>query len=220
MTRRTVTIFVSHIGSAEFVPARNQNLLVYLSIWWAFGQLVGSLVSRSLEQPVTLPHQFMQIAWPLMAKFSCPTTIPEGPCPRSSNMGWRYFLFTMGGLMLLFFFVRFWVFDFDESPKYLMGRGKDAEAVEIVLKVAAYNKKESLLHQQDLQEDLERDLQNVENNVVWGDLPKRQRNTTAMAAARRKLRILSFDHVRALFATREMAWSTFLLMVIWGQISL
>ena len=122
--------------------------------------------------------------------------------------------------MLLFFFVRFWVFDFDESPKYRMGRGKDAEAVEIVLKVAAYNKKESLLHQQDLQEDLERDLQNVENNVVWGDLPKRQRNTTAMAAARRKLRILSFDHVRALFATREMAWSTFLLMVIWGQISL
>ena len=122
--------------------------------------------------------------------------------------------------MLLFFFVRFWVFDFDESPKYLMGRGKDAEAVEIVLKVAAYNKEESLLHQQDLQEDLERDLQNVENNVVWDDLPKRQRNTTAMAAARRKLRILSFDHVRALFATREMAWSTFLLMVIWGQISL
>ena len=30
--------------STEFVPASHQWLLTVLSIWWAFGQLFGSLV--------------------------------------------------------------------------------------------------------------------------------------------------------------------------------
>jgi hypothetical protein len=29
----------------EFIPASHQYLLTVLSIWWAFGQLLGSLVS-------------------------------------------------------------------------------------------------------------------------------------------------------------------------------
>jgi hypothetical protein len=32
---------------AEFCPASHQYLLTILSIWWAFGQLLGSLVSLS-----------------------------------------------------------------------------------------------------------------------------------------------------------------------------
>jgi hypothetical protein len=35
----------------EFIPASHQYLLTVLSIWWAFGQLIGSLVS-SLAQLV------------------------------------------------------------------------------------------------------------------------------------------------------------------------
>ncbi|KAH9057479.1 MFS general substrate transporter [Lactarius vividus] len=76
----------------EFIPASHQYLLTVLSIWWAFGQLLGSLV-----------------AWPLLVNFSCPTTVPPSPCPRSENQGWRYFLYAMGGLMLLLFVLRFFV---------------------------------------------------------------------------------------------------------------
>ncbi|KIM73500.1 hypothetical protein PILCRDRAFT_829085 [Piloderma croceum F 1598] len=179
----------------EFVPASHQYLLVVLSIWWAFGQLIGSL-----------------IAWPLIANFSCPTTIPEGPCPRSSNMGWRYFLFTMGGLMLFLFFIRFFLFNLYESPKYLMGRGREQEAVEVVHKVAAYNGKTSNLS-----------LHDLERPGAYGvhdDLPEELHDTSAIAAIRRQLSKFSGEHIRALFATRKLAWSTSLLIVIWALIGL
>ena len=51
--------------------------------------------------------------------------------------------------MLFFFFIRFFVFDLYESPKYLMGRGKEELAVEIVHKVAEYNGKTSNLTLED-----------------------------------------------------------------------
>jgi hypothetical protein len=33
----------------EFIPASHQYLLTVLSIWWAFGQLIGSLVRCELN---------------------------------------------------------------------------------------------------------------------------------------------------------------------------
>ncbi|KAK7046980.1 putative MFS-type transporter PB1E7.08c [Favolaschia claudopus] len=174
------TIFI------EFVPASHQYLLTVLSVWWAFGQILGSLV-----------------AWPLIGNYSC--TPPE--CSRSSNQGWRYFLYAMGGLMLVFWAIRFFVFDLYESPKYLMGIGKDAEAVAIVHKIAAYNKTTSELSVEDLRAQ----------DKVEGE----QKNVNMMsAAARRNLSVFDRDHVRPLFATRKLAYSTGLLIVIWGMVGL
>ncbi|KAF8267332.1 MFS general substrate transporter [Lactarius quietus] len=171
----------------EFIPASHQYLLTVLSVWWALGQLVGSLV-----------------AWPLIANFSCPTTSPPSPCPRSENEGWRYFLYTMGGLMLLLFVLRFFVFHLYESPKYLMGRGRDAEAVEIVHKVARYNGKTSSLTL-----DM---LQNVKGHDSGnGDSEKAQlpiSDTSALGAVRRTLSSFGWDHITPLFQTRKLAWST------------
>ena len=42
--------------------------------------------------------------------------------------------------------------------------------------------------------------------------------TDAHAAVARKLEKLNFDHVRALFATRKLAWSTSLIMLVWALI--
>ena len=47
--------------------------------------------------------------------------------------------------MLFCFVLRFFVFHLYESPKYLMGRGRDAEAVEVIHKIAAYNGRTSSL---------------------------------------------------------------------------
>ncbi|KAK7423011.1 hypothetical protein QQX98_001301 [Neonectria punicea] len=60
-------------------------------------------------------------------------------CSRSSNMGWRYLLFTLGALTLLIFFLRFVVFNFRETPKFLIYRGRDAEAIETLEHMAKVN---------------------------------------------------------------------------------
>ena len=41
--------------------------------------------------------------------------------------------------MFVMWVLRFFVFHLYESPKYLMGKGKDEEAVEVVRCVAVYN---------------------------------------------------------------------------------
>ncbi|TBU44437.1 MFS general substrate transporter [Dichomitus squalens] len=179
----------------EFIPASHQWLLTVLSIWWAFGQLVGSLV-----------------AWPLIANFSC-----AGPsdCPKSSNMGWRYFLYTMGGLMMIMFVLRFFVFYLHESPKYLMGRGSDAEAVEVVQAIAKYNGTTTTLTLELLKE-VENDVRAKEGKPE--DAPVL--DTSAKAAIARKLNIFSLEHVSPLFATKKLAYSTSLLIVLWAFIGL
>lgn len=42
--------------------------------------------------------------------------------------------------------------------------------------------------------------------------------TDAQAALKRKLEKLNFTHVRALFATKKLAFSTSLIMLVWGLI--
>ncbi|THG96352.1 hypothetical protein EW026_g5461 [Hermanssonia centrifuga] len=167
----------------EFIPASHQYLLTVLSIWWAIGQLVGSL-----------------IAWPLIANFSCTGTTPA-TCPRESNQGWRYFMYTMGGLMLLLWVLRFGVFHLYESPKYLMGRGRDTDAVDIVHKVAAYNGTISGLTVEMLEE--------AGRLASLVDPTTGNMETSAKAAALRKLRKFNKGHVSSLFATKKLAYSTF-----------
>ena len=64
-------------------------------------------------------------------------------CTKSSNMGWRYLLFTLGAITLFVFFLRFVLFRFQESPKYLLYRGKDEKAIQVLHHVARFNKRES-----------------------------------------------------------------------------
>lgn len=73
--------------------------------------------------------------------------VPAGQpcCDKASNMGWRYLLFTLGGICLCVFFLRFVIFRFQESPKYLLYRGKDAKAVEVLHNVAKFNGRQSTI---------------------------------------------------------------------------
>ena len=60
---------------------------------------------------------------------------------RSENMGWRYLLFTLGGCTLVLWGLRFFIFTLEESPRFLAGRGHDQEAVAVVQRLAAYNRR-------------------------------------------------------------------------------
>jgi hypothetical protein len=54
-------------------------------------------------------------------------------------MGWRYLMFTLGGITGFIFFLRFVVFRFQESPKFLVSKGKDEAAVRVLENVSKTN---------------------------------------------------------------------------------
>ncbi|KAK1231110.1 hypothetical protein PQX77_005780 [Marasmius sp. AFHP31] len=163
----------------EFLPSTHQYLLYLLSTWWSIGDLSATL-----------------IAWPLIANFSCSTS----GCSRSANMGWRYLMFTLGGIQLLMWVIRAFVFKFLESPRYLVGIGKDLEAVKVIHEVASFNKTNATLTLGRL--DLAgKELEGVEQGS--------SRPKGVLCILRR-----GRDNVRALFKTRKMGLTTTILIVV------
>ncbi|KAJ4993135.1 MFS-type transporter PB1E7.08c 4 [Stagonosporopsis vannaccii] len=177
----------------EFLPGSHQYLLTILSIDWALAQVFATLV-----------------AWPLLGNLTCQET--DESCTKSENMGWRYFLIVMGGTALIMFFLRFVCFTIYESPKYLMGKGDDVGAVAIVHEVARRNGKTSTLTLEDLQAC----------NILTSStsLEPAVQSTTAAAAVKRNLQKLDASHVKALFATKKLAYSTSLITIVWAFVGL
>lgn len=111
-------------------------------------------------------------------------------------MGWRYLLFALGGLTLFFWGLRFFVFTLFESPRFLSGIGKDAEAAAIIHKLAQYNGTTTTLTVEEL------------------EAPGRSRDSSPSRDSR-----YDTGHIKALFATPRMAWSTSLLIALWGTVN-
>ncbi|KAJ5605209.1 hypothetical protein N7510_010363 [Penicillium lagena] len=168
----------------EFLPGTHQYLLTILSIDWAFAQVLATLV-----------------AWPLLGYRTCESGTD---CTKAKNMGWRYFMIAMGGLAMIMFIIRFVFFTIYESPKYLMGKGRNTEAVEVVHEVARRNGKTSSLSQNELD-----DLDHGEATGM---------DTTTIV--RQRLDKLSLKHVRALFNTTKRAYATILIVLVWAFIGL
>jgi len=174
----------------EFLPGSHQYLLTVLSIDWALAQVFATLV-----------------AWPLLGNLTCQQT--DTNCTKGENMGWRYFMVAMGGVAMLMFFLRFVCFTIFESPKFLMGKGKDEEAVRVVHEVARRNGKTSTLTVEDLQLC----------EQLAGPLSEAHQSHAA-AAIQRNLQKIDASHVKPLFATKKLAYSTSLITVIWAFIGL
>ncbi|KAH7034563.1 major facilitator superfamily transporter [Microdochium trichocladiopsis] len=146
------------------------------------------------------------IAWPLLGYRTCQSS-SAATCTREANMGWRYFMLAVGGMTLLMFAVRFFCFTIFESPKYYMGKGRDDEAVRIVHEVARRNGTTTPLTIEDLKAC-----------EPEGYVPSS--TNAATAAVKRKLEAVNLTHVRALFSTGKLAYSTAALMLIWAFIGL
>ena len=123
----------------EFLPQNRRFLLALLSVFQPLGVVVTSA-----------------IAYGLIPKYSCGNgangkqlpscyNVPSGQpcCTKASNMGWRYTLFTIGGITLFAFVMRFVAFNFQESPKFLLHKGKDEMAVRVLEKIAKFNGRRS-----------------------------------------------------------------------------
>ncbi|KIW13000.1 hypothetical protein PV08_08187 [Exophiala spinifera] len=63
-------------------------------------------------------------------------------CLRKDNLGWRYLLFLIGIITIAAFVLRTVMFKFEESPKYLVYRGRDHDAVRVLEYMAKYNGQE------------------------------------------------------------------------------
>lgn len=165
-----------------------------MTVFWSLGQLFASM-----------------IAWPLIANFSCSTSSPTPTCTRANNMGWRYLLFTLGGTTLVLWAVRFFAFRMFESPRYLVGKGRDADAVKVIHDIARFNGKEATLTVEELA-GVRAKGDEEKGGVVGEDQGERKAHEPVLT----RTSVFRMEHMRGLFATPKIALSTSLLVVLWG----
>jgi hypothetical protein len=149
----------------------------------------------------------------LIVNFSCPSGAASGSCTFENNLGWRYAYWAYGGLTLVLFLARFF-FKIYETPKYLLGRGRDAEAVAVVQKIANRNNTTTWLTLAHF-EAVDARMATNETNTTGASKPK-----TATEVVRSELQKFSKDRVGALFSTPRLALSTSLLIFLWCAIGM
>ncbi|ORX38077.1 MFS general substrate transporter [Kockovaella imperatae] len=180
----------------EFIPGPHQYLLTFLSVWWAIGQVIGSLIS-----------------WVFLAHYGCPTPPAGEFCSRESNMGWRYAYFCMGALMIFLWAIRFFVLPVYESPKFLASVGRDEEAVAVIHKIAKRNGTTSSLtieHLRDAALPFLSDETDLSITTKFSTLELVKHSFDNMSA----------DHITALFSTRRLALSTSLVIFCYASLGL
>ncbi|KAJ6598207.1 MFS general substrate transporter [Mycena vulgaris] len=191
----------------EFLPGKDQYLLTLLSLWWAVGQVVGSL-----------------IAWVFLAKFSCDATLVDKlvlsdgslyRCDNTNNNGWRYSYYTMGTMMLVLAIVRVFIFPMDESPKFLVSIGRDQDAVDVIHRIAKKNKTTTSLTVQDLHDAAAPYLDPSEVGV---SVPVTRSSTWQLI--RNSFDDVSGENIKGLFCTPRLAYSSSLIIFIYGALGL
>ena len=183
----------------EFIPSASQGLLTLLSVWWPVGQLIGSLVG-----------------WGFLTHYKCETTLPACPiadpgqacCAKAMNMGWRYLNIVCGALTFFMFVCRFFLFHLFESPKFLLSRGRQSEAVATVHGIAYKNKRKTWLSEEVL-------------NAIGGDpevMGGAKLSTAAIVG--RFFSKFSKNRIAPLFATKRIGFMTALVWFSWTAIGM
>ncbi|KAK4041769.1 hypothetical protein C8A01DRAFT_14529 [Parachaetomium inaequale] len=162
----------------EFLPDASSSLLTLLSVWWPIGQLCSSL-----------------LAWFFIANWP-------------ADQGWRHFVLTIGIITFVMFLVRFFLFHMFESPKYLLSRGRQAEAVAVVQGIALKNNKKTWLTEEIL------------DAVVEDTAPRVRRRLSTRNIIRNKLSSFSAERIRPLFNNRKLGLTTALIWFAWATIGM
>ncbi|KAI9722246.1 MAG: hypothetical protein M1812_001718 [Candelaria pacifica] len=118
----------------EFLPQNRRYLLPALSVFQPIGVVITS-----------------GMAYGFIPNYSCASDVkscnasprPTPCCSKADNMGWRYLLLTSGAITLSIFVLRFALFSFQESPKFLLSKGQDEKAIEVLQYIARFNGRDS-----------------------------------------------------------------------------
>lgn len=190
----------------EFIPQNRRFLLAILSVFQPLGVVVSSGLSYAF-----------------IPKFSCGNGSDGDPlpscnnvaagvacCTKKSNLGWRYNLLCLGGICLAIFFLRFVVFNFQESPKYLLYKGHDEKAVKVLHHIAKFNKRESTitLEMFEALADEETSLASRDTTTPILGAGAKQLKATWQAKVR-----LELERYKILFSTFNMARLTILVWI-------
>lgn len=156
------------------------------------------------------------MAWALIPPFSCDTALAAcsltngvQPCCESrDNRGWRYFIAALGVLTLFMFACRFFLFRLFESPKFLLSRGREEEAVSVVQSIAHHNGATTWLTADVLEE--------LAGDTIDDGRPK----LTVLEINKRNLSKYSLQKVESLFIDWKLGTTTILLWFIWATIGM
>jgi sugar phosphate permease len=105
------------------------------------------------------------------------------------------------------FICRFFFFHLFESPKFLLSRGRQAEAVAVVHGIAYFNKSKTWLTEDIL-------------NQIGGDPEVVNEKLSTLEIVKRNLGKFSGDRIKPLFKGRSLAMTTVLLWFIWTFIGM
>ncbi|KAK0728481.1 major facilitator superfamily domain-containing protein [Lasiosphaeria miniovina] len=162
----------------EFLPDASSSLLTLLSVWWPIGQLVSSL-----------------FAWFFIANWP-------------GDQGWRRFVLTIGIITFVMFLIRFFVFHLYESPKFLLSRGRQAEAVAVVHGIAFRNGKKTWLTEEIL------------DAVVDDSATRLPRRLSTTRIIKSRLASFSAERIRPLFSSRKLGLTTAIMWFCWATIGM
>jgi hypothetical protein len=171
----------------EYLPSYRQWMLTLMAAWWGIGQLIAGF-----------------FAWAFIPNFSCldPRDFPSAPpCTKANNQGWRYVWYASGSLVFIMSILRISIIRLKETPKFLVGEGRDEECVETLLFIAKkYNRSCSLT---------------LEKMQACGML------STRASQGKSKWGLGGvWGHIRGLYSTRRIGISTSLIWLSWTLIGL
>lgn len=169
----------------ESLPTNKRWVMAIMALWWLFGQVLSNI-----------------LAWALAPHFVC----DQDNCLREDNMGWRYFLYTMGGIALVMWIVRL-LFPLLESPTFYIARGQDHRAIAVLDEMAAIN---GSSHDLTVEE-----LQRV--TLKTCDLPAENSTNSLLVARFRKY---NCNHIRACFALPQLTLLTCLVLLVWSMVGM
>lgn len=160
----------------ECLPPNSANILSGLATWWSVGTLIASM-----------------LAWAFIPNFSCSD---YATCTKANNWGWRYLVLSLGAITFCMFLCRFFLFTLYESPKFLVSRGRQDEAVAAVQGIAHKNKTTTWLTEEILNE--------------IGGYPEEteKQSLSTIEIIQRSLERFSVQQIKPLFRTKKLGISS------------
>ncbi|CAF1519548.1 unnamed protein product [Adineta steineri] len=136
------------------------------------------------------------VAWPFLANYSC---TKDEVCTNANNSGWRYTFYTLGSFVFILSVLRMLVIRLKESPKWLLSQNRDAEVVKVLQEIAQSAGKQSPLTLEQLE---------AVGPVI-----------SPSSAKKFKFSIFLY-HIKGLFPSWKVGYSTFLNIGSWALIGL
>lgn len=182
----------------EFIPQKNRRLLPFLSVFQPLGVVICAAIAYGFIPKYSCEPNFTS-AKPLISCNSPNLNPGQACCGRANNMGWRYLLFTLGAITVVVFILRFFVFPFQESPKFLIFKGHDEKAVKALENVRKFNRQQSTLTLAMLEElTNEHDSLNSRTAMLGGGVKQLKKTW-------REKVVLEFERIGMLFHSTSMA---------------